>query len=162
MNVIVYADPSTPAPSRLQIMYAALDTLEDSAFKYLDPFNIPYVITDVSVIPESPFISAAQLVEIVNGLPIFSWDIPASKEIATSINAQYWQQQYDNGLLGLSVTNDYQLQLAIATPENERTADQVAAIEFMTGINGLQQSVQEQIDAATTGEEIIQILSQLG
>jgi hypothetical protein len=162
MNVIVYADPTTPAPSRLQIMYAGLDTLEEAAFKFLDPYGTPYVIVDDSVIPSSPYIAHAQTVEIVNGLPVFDWDFPAAQTIATNYNSAYWQVQYDQGLLGLAITNPYQLQLAIATPENERTADQVAAIEFMTGINGLQQSTQDQIDAATTGEELIQILSQLG
>ena len=162
MNVIVYADPTTPAPSRLQIMYAGLDTLEDAAFKYLDPYNIPYATVDVSVVPSSPYIAEAQIVEIVNGLPVFDWDFPAAQTLATNYNSSYWQNQYNQGLLGLSITNPYQLQLAIATPEDERSADQVAAIEFMSGINGLQQSTQDQIDAATTGEELIQILSQLG
>jgi hypothetical protein len=101
-------------------------------------------------------------VEITGGSPVFSWDMSYARQIATDYNADYWQIQYNQGLLGLSIKNDYQLQLAIATPENERTADQVAAVEFMTGVNGLQQSVQDQIDAATTGEELIQILSQLG
>jgi hypothetical protein len=85
-----------------------------------------------------------------------------AKSIATATNSTYWQNQYNNGLLGLSITNDYQLQLAIATPEDERTAEQLAAVEFLTGINTLQNEVQSNIDAATTGEEIIQILGQLG
>jgi hypothetical protein len=93
---------------------------------------------------------------------VWSYDLDEAKSIATATNSTYWQNQYNNGLLGLSITNDYQLQLAIATPEDERTADQIAAVEFMIGINGLQTLVQDEIDAATTGEEIIQILSQLG
>jgi hypothetical protein len=143
-------------------MYQGLDTLEDSAAKFLDPFGINYVITDVSVIPYSPYISNALQVEITNGLPVFSWDFPYAQQLATSCNAAYWQQQYDQGILGLPIQNDYQLQLAIATPEGERTANQTAAVEFLTGINGLQDATQDQIDAATTGEELIQILSQLG
>lgn len=162
MQVIVYADPENPAPSRLQVMYAGLDTLEDSAFKYLDPYGTPYVITDNSVIPASPYIYYAQTVEIVNGAPVFGWDFPYAQQIATEYNSSYWQNQYNQGLLGLSISNPYQLQLAIATPEDERTADQTAAVEFLSGINGLQQSIQDQIDAATTGEELIQILSTLG
>jgi hypothetical protein len=162
MNVIVYADPTNPAPSKLQILYAGLDTLEEAAFKLLDPYNIPYSIVDVSEIPDSPFISTAQTVEIVGGAPVFGWDFTEAQQIATNLNAAYWQMQYNQGVLGLSISNAYQLQLAIATPEDERTADQVAAVEFMTGINGLQQSTQDNIDAATTGEELIQILSQLG
>ena len=143
-------------------MYQGLDTLEDSAAKFLDPFGTPYVITDVSVIPYSPYISNALQVEIVNGLPVFSWDFPYAQQLATAYNAGYWQRQYDQGLLGLPIQNDYQLQLAIATPEDERTANQTAAVEFLTGINGLQEATQAQIDAATTGEELISILSQLG
>jgi hypothetical protein len=143
-------------------MYAGLDTLEDAAAKFLDPYGTPYVIVDESVIPSSPYIYPAQTVEIVNNLPVFGWDFPAAQTIATNYNSTYWQNQYNQGLLGLAISNDYQLNLAIATPENERTADQVAAIEFLTGINGLQQSTQDQIDAATTGEQLIQILSQLG
>jgi hypothetical protein len=162
MNVIVYADPTTPAPSRLQIMYAGLDTLEESAFKYLDAYGIPYAIVDASVVPASPYIAETQTVEIVDGLPVFDWDFTAAQTLATNYNSAYWQSQYNQGLLGLAITNPYQLQLAIATPEDERSADQTAAIEFMSGINGLQQSTQDQIDAATTGEELIQILSQLG
>lgn len=162
MQVIVYADPENPAPSRLQVMYPGLDTLEDAAFKFLQPYSIPYAIVDNSVIPESPFIYHAQTVEIVDGAPVFGWDFPFAQQIATKYNSQYWQNQFNQGILGLSISTPYQLQLAIATPENERTADQVAAVEFMSGINGLQQSVQDQIDAATTGEELITILSSLG
>jgi hypothetical protein len=93
---------------------------------------------------------------------VWSYDLDEAKSIATATNSTYWQNQYNNGLLGLSITNDYQLQLAIATPEDERTAEQLAAVEFLTGINTLQNEVQSNIDAATTGEEIIQILGQLG
>ena len=162
MQVIVYADPENPAPSRLQVMYQGLETLEQSAFKFLEPYNIPYVIVDNSVLPASPYIYHAQTVEIVSGAPVFGWDFPYAQQLATNYNSNYWQIQYNQGLLGLSISNDYQLQLAIATPENERTADQVAAVEFMSGINNLQQSVQDNIDAATTGEELISILSGLG
>jgi len=162
MQVIVYADPENPAPSRLQVMYAGLDTLEESAFKFLDPFNIPYLIVDSTVIPDSPFIYHAQTVSITDGVATFGWDFPYAQQLATKYNANYWQNQYNQGLLGTGITNDYQLQLAIATPEDERTAEQTAAVEFLIGINGLQQSVQDQIDAATTGEELISILSSLG
>jgi hypothetical protein len=162
MDVIVYADPENPAPSRLQVMYPGLDTLEESAFKYLDPFGIEYAIVDSSVIPDSPYIYAAQTVEIVSGAPVFGWDFTYAQQIATKYNSRYWQFQYNEGVYGLTITNEYQLNLAIATPEPERTADQVAAVEFLTGVNGLQLDVQDQIDAATTGEELITILNQLG
>lgn len=162
MNVLIYSDQTNPAPSRPQIVYAGGDTLEEYAFKYLNPYFITYLIVDQSVIPNSPVIYHAQTLEIVGGAPIFGWDVTYAKEIATGANSKYWQQQYSQGLLGLTINNDYQLQLAIATPENERTADQTAAVEFMIGINGLQVSVQDQINSATTGEELIQILSQLG
>jgi hypothetical protein len=162
MDIIVYADPENPAPSRLQVMYPGLDTLEESAFKYLDPFGIEYVIVDDSVVPDSPYIAAAQTVEIVSGAPVFGWDFTYAQQIATAYNASYWQMQYNQGIYGLSISNEYQLNLAIATPEEDRTPDQIAAVEFLTGINGLQLSVQDSIDAATTGEELITILSQLG
>jgi hypothetical protein len=162
MNVIIYPDPSNPAPSRLQIVYPGNDTLEEYAFKHLDPYGIEYQIVDYGVIPQASTIYSAQLLEFVSGAPVFSFDVPLAKEIASGINSRYWQTQYNIGLLDVGITNDYQLQLAVATPEAERTADQVAVIEFMTGINGLQAETQDQIDAATTGEEIIQILSQLG
>lgn len=162
MQVIVYADPENPAPSRLQVMYPGLDTLEDAAAKFLDPYGITYQIVDSSVIPPSPFIYHAQTLEIVGGSLVFDWDFPYAQQIATKLNAQYWQNQYNQGIYGTGLYNDYQLQLAIATPEDERTAQQVAAVEFMSGINGLQQQVQDQIDAATSGAELITILSQLG
>ena len=162
MNVVIYADPNTPSPSGVKVLYPALDTAEEIASKFLDPEGVTYSIADVSVIPYAPYIGPALTVEIVNGAPVFDWDLPAAKEMATKYNSTYWQDQYDSGLLGLSISNDYQLQLAIATPENERTADQVAAVEFLSGLNGLQAQVQTQIDSATTGEELIQILSQLG
>lgn len=162
MNVIVYADPENPAPSRLQVMYEGEDTLEQAAFKFLEPYSIPYSIIDYAQIPQSPFIYHAQTVEIVNDLPVFGWDLGYAQQLATAYNSQYWQSQYNQGLLGTGISNDYQLQLAIATPEDERTAEQTAAVEFLSGINGLQQSIQDQIDAATTGEELITILSQLG
>ena len=162
MQVIVYADPEFPAPSGLHVMYAGQDTLEESAFKYLEPFGIDYVIVDSSVIPDSPFIYADQTVEIVSGVPVFGWNIGDAQQTATNYNASYWQSEYDKGILATGISNDYQLNLAIATPENERTAEQTAAVEFLVGINGLQTAVQDQIDAATTGEEIISILSALG
>jgi hypothetical protein len=162
MNVLIYPDQTNPAPSRLHIVYAGGDTLEEYAFKYLDPYFIEYLIVDQSVIPDSPAIYHAQTLEIVGGAPVFGWDVAYAKEIATSMNSQYWQTQYSVGLLGLNFTNSYQIQLALATPEDERTANQVAAIEFLTGVNQLQTELQLEIDAATTGEELIQILSQLG
>jgi hypothetical protein len=162
MNVLLYPDPSSPAPSRVQLVYPANDTLEEFAFKFLDPEGIEYVIVDQSELPDASYIYNMLLVEIVDGAPVFSYDVPAAKEFASAQNSQYWQTQYNEGLLGLSITNDYQLQLACATPEDERTADQVAAVEFMIGLSSLQADVQTQIDAATTGEEIISILSQLG
>jgi hypothetical protein len=162
MNVLLYPDPENPAPSRLQLAFPANDTLEEYAFKYLEPYGINYLIVDFSVLPNASSIYDMLLVDISSGVPVFSYDVPAAKSYATAVNSSYWQQQYNNGLLGLSITNDYQLQLAIATPEDERTANQVAAIEFLTGVNQLQTELQLEIDAATTGEEIIQILSQLG
>ena len=162
MNVILYPDPSNPAPSRVQVVYPANDTLEEYAFKYLDPYGIEYVIVDQSTLPNAGQISNYLLMEIVSGSPVFSYDVAGAKDCATSYNSIYWQTQYDQGILGLSIDNSYQLNLAIATPENERTADQIAAVEFMTGTNSLQMEVQDQIDAATTGEEIIAILNQLG
>lgn len=162
MQVIVYADPENPSPSRLQIMYQGLDTLEESAAKLLEPFGIAYQIVDSSVIPDSPYIYHAQTVDMSGPTPVFDWDFPYAQQLATSYNASYWQTQYNQGILGTGIYNDYQLQLAIATPEDERTAEQTAAVEFMAGINGLQQSIQDQIDTATTGQQLIQILSQLG
>jgi len=162
MNVIIYPDPTNPAPSRIQIVYAGGDTLEQYAFKYLEPYNIEYLIVDQATIPAAGQIYFAQTLEISGGFPVYGYDLSFAKDIASGVNASYFQAQYNNGLLGLSITNDYQLNLAIATPEAERTADQVAAVEFMIGINGLQTSVQEQIDTATTGEQLITILNQLG
>jgi hypothetical protein len=101
-------------------------------------------------------------VDVSQDPPVFGWDLDYAKYLANSYNASYFQAQYNQGLVGLSISNDYQLNLAIATPENERTADQVAAVEFLSGLNQLQTSIEDQIAAATTGEEIISILSQLG
>jgi hypothetical protein len=162
MNVLLYPDPENPAPSRLQLAFPANDTLEEYAFKYLEPYGINYLIVDSSVLPDASSIYNMLLVDISSGVPVFSYDVPAAKSYATAVNSSYWQQQYNNGLLGLSITNDYQLQLAIATPENERTAEQLAAVEFLAGINTLQAQVEDDINSATTGEEIIQILGQLG
>jgi hypothetical protein len=161
MDVIIYANTSSPTPY-LRILCAGLDDLPTIALRFLDPYGIPYVIADESVIPNAGTIPTALTVDVSSGVPVFDWDLNEAKTQATYQNAAYWQKQYNQGLLGLAISNDYQLNLAIATPADDRTADQVAAIEFMTGINGLQQSVQDSIDAATTGEEIVQILSQLG
>mgnify|MGYP006299132319 CR=1 FL=1 len=162
MNVLLYTDPAYPAPSRVQLVYPGNDTLEEYAFKFLEPYSIEYTIIDQSLLPDASYLYNYLLLEFVDGDPVFSYDVPGAKDYATAFNSQYWQTQYNDGLLGLSITNDYQLQLAIATPENERTADQIAAVEFLTGINGLQNDVQTQIDAATTGEELIAILNTLG
>lgn len=160
MQIAVYADPSPT--SFLHILCAGADDLQTAITKFLDPQGVEYAVMDDSELPDARFILPAITVSIDNGVATFGWDMSKATTIATQYNSQYWQKQYDAGLLGLAINNDYQLNLAIATPEGERTADQVAAIEFLTGINGLQSSVQDQIDAATTGEEIIQILSNLG
>ena len=161
MNVIVYSDPTSLDPY-LRVISAGLDDLETIAFKTLDPFGIPYQIVDEADVPPSPYIGNSQIVDASVAPPVYGWVLDQAQSEATAYNAQYWQQQYDLGILGLSISNDYQLQLAIATPENERTADQIAAVEFLSGVNTLQQQVQDQIDAATTGAELITILSQLG
>jgi len=161
MNVIVYSDPTSPTPY-LRVISPGLDDLETIAFKFLDPYGTPYQIVDAADIPPSPFIGNAQTVDVSVTPPTFDWVLDEAQAAATNYNSQYWQQQYNNGILGLSINNDYQLQLAIATPENERTADQVAAIEFLSGINSLQEQVQTQINDATTGQELITILNQLG
>lgn len=160
MNVVVYTDPSDTT-NRLKVIFPGLDDAETAASKFLDPLGIPYVIVDDSTIPVSPFFPGSQTVDITQDPPEFSWEFTSAQQWATNYNTQYWQVQYNQGILGLNF-NDYQLSLAVATPENERTAEQIAAIEFMSGTNGLQQSVQDNIDAATTPEELIQILSQLG
>jgi hypothetical protein len=162
MNVIIYPNPSTPAPAPVVIVSPANDTLEEYAFKFLDPFGIDYLIVPKSSLPNASYIYPSLLLEISGGLPVWSYDLTEAKDMATAMNSNYWQNQYNNGLLGLTITNDYQLQLAIATPENERTAEQLAAVQFLTGINDLQTQVQDSIDTATTGEELIQILAQLG
>jgi hypothetical protein len=161
MNVLVYSDPTLATPY-LRVVSAGLDTLQEFAFKFLDPYGITYAEVDESLIPPSPYIGPAQTVDTSVTPPTFDWVLDEAQRLATSYNSEYWQNQYNQGLFGLSITNDYQLQLAIATPEAERTADQVAAVEFLSGINGLQQDVQDQIDAATSGTELISILSQLG
>jgi hypothetical protein len=162
MNVIIYPNPSMPAPAPVVIVSPGNDTLEEYAFKYLDPFGIGYLIVPKASLPNASYIYPSLLLEISGGAPVWSYDLAQAKDIATDTNSNYWQNQYNTGLLGLSITNDYQLQLAIATPEDERTAEQLAAVEFLSGISTLQTQVQTNIDAATTGEEIIQILGQLG
>lgn len=161
MNVIVYSDPTSPVPY-LRVISAGLDDLETIAFKTLDPFGIPYQIVDEADITPSPYIGNAQTVDVSVTPPTYDWELDEAQRAATSYNASYWQNQYDQGLYGLGITNDYQLQLAVATPEDERTADQIAAVEFLSGINNLQSQVQSQIDAATSGAQLITILSQLG
>jgi hypothetical protein len=162
MQVIVFTRAESPKPPYLSVISPAGDTLEQIISKQLEPFGIEYAIIDSAFIPPSPYITSALTVTFDDGAPEFGWDMDLAKTLATTYNSQYWQNQYDNGILGLSIDNAYQLQLAIATPPDERTADQIAAVEFMSGLNDLQQSVQDQIDTALTGEEIIAILSQLG
>ena len=161
MNVAVYAQIGGDYPA-LRVLSGGFDSPEDAALKYLAPEGVEWAIVDDSLIPASPYIEQSQTVVITNGVPSFDWDLPTAKSLASQYNAKYWQQQYNTGLFGLPILNDYQLQLAIATPENERTADQTAAVEFLSGINGLQSTVDANIAAAATGQELIQILSQLG
>lgn len=161
MNVAVYANPDTALPY-LSVLSGGLDTLEVAVEKYLVPYGIPYLIVDEGDIEPSPYIRGAQTVDVSGSSPVFDWDMDLAKGIATNLNSEYWQAQYNEGLLGVGITNDYQLNLAIATPEDDRTADQIAAVEFLTGINQLQTEKQDQIDAATTGQELITILSSLG
>lgn len=161
MIVAIYPESNGSTPY-LRVLAPAIDDIETAAAKYLDPYGISYVLVDDSTIPPSPYFPNSQTVDISQQYPVFSWDLDEARSWATKYNARYWQQQYNQGILGLTIQNDYQLNLAIATPENERTADQVAAVEFLSGVNTLQQSVQDNIDAATNAEEIAEILSQLG
>jgi hypothetical protein len=160
MNVAVYAEPGSSIPY-LRVLSAGLDTVEQAAQKFLEPQGITYRIVDDSTIPESPFFPGTQTVNTGPAVPVFSWEFTEAQTWAQNYNAEYWQKQYDLGILGLSIDNPYQLQLAIATPENERTADQVAAVEFLSGTNQLQSSVDDEIIAATTPEELNTILSRL-
>jgi hypothetical protein len=163
MNVAVYPSNESVTPF-IRVMSGGLDDVETAAEKYLTPLGISYQIVESSTITPSPYIANSQTVTLgVDGAPpTYGWDFAAAQQAATAYNSEYWQKQYNQGILGLSITAPYQLSLAIATPEAERTAEQLAAVEFLTGINTLQTEVQDSIDAATTGEEIIQILSQLG
>jgi hypothetical protein len=161
MNVIIFADPQNPQPSRLNVMYPGLDTLEQSASKYLIPFSIPYRIVDSSIIPNSPFIYSAQTVDLSTPSPTFGWDLEKARDLAAKHNILYWQNEFKEGIANLAVSN-YQIQLATATPPDQRTTEQVAIVEFMIGINGLQNDIAIQINEAESGEEIIAILSRLG
>ncbi len=162
MQVIVYSRVQAPNPPYLSVICPGEDSIEQIITKQLEPEGFAYAVVESDDIPPSPYIFNVMTVVIDGGFPTFAWDMEPAKVIATSYNARYWQSQYNNGLVGLNIDNAYQLQLAIATPPDERTADQIAAVEFMSGLNELQQSVQDQIDAALTGQELIAILSQLG
>ena len=157
MEVIIFPGQS----GSLNVMYPGLDTLQQAAAKHLDPFNIPYKITDSSVIPPAPFIAGAQTVDFSTTFPVFGWDLEKAKELAASYNILYWQNEFKEGISNLAVS-DYQIQLATATAPNQRTAEQVAIIEFMNGINGLQNDIAVGINEADSGESIIEILSRLG
>lgn len=161
MNVIIFADPQNPQPSRLNVMYPALDTLEQSASKYLIPFEIPYRIVDSSIIPNSPFIYSAQTVDLSTPSPTFGWNLEKARELAANYNILYWQNEFKEGITNLAVS-DYQIQLATATLPNQRTAEQVAIVEFMIGINGLQNDIALQINEAESGDDIVGILGRLG
>lgn len=161
MNVVVYSEPSGSIPY-LRVISPGLEDAEQAAQKFLEPLGINYAVVDKASIPLSPYFPTTQTVDITGPIPVFGWDLDSAKEWASKYNASYWQKQYELGILGLAISNEYQLQLAIATPVNDRTADQVAAVEFMIGVNDLQQAVQNNIDAATTAEGLITILDQLG
>ena len=162
MDVIVYKNPD-PASNALCVMSPGLISANEAAELYLAPYDITYAIVNQQTLPDGSYIPEALTIEFDEfGGPHYGWDLPMAKELAIFYNSGYWQAQYNHGLLGLPIQTQYQLNLAIATPENERTADQVAAIEFMVGINGLQNDVEDQINAATTGEQIVGILNQLG
>lgn len=161
MQVAVFANPSTTIPY-LCVLSAGQDTLQEAVDKYLVPFGIPYYITTDDQIPESPYIGNSQTVTFSGGVPQYDWDLDAAKTQATNYNTSYWQTQYNAGILSLGYTASYQLNLAIATPEGERTDSQAAVVEFLTGVNQLQGEIQTQIDAATTGTQLINILNQLG
>lgn len=162
MEVIIFADPQNPQPSRLNVMYPGLDTLEQSAAKYLIPFSTPYRIVDSSIIPNSPFIYSTQTVDLSTPSPTFGWSMVEAKKIALNYNSTYWQTQLKEGLEDLPEAEDFQVQLAIATPVNLRSENQVAIVEFMNGISGLLNDIASQINEAETGQEIIEILSRLG
>lgn len=161
MDTIVFPNPETSTPYAC-LVYPGLDSIEDVIEKVVDPLGVDYAIVDESTIPDSSYITEAMTVSINGGSAQFDWDLALAKQLALSYNSHYWQKQYNQGLLQLAISNPYQLSLAVATPPEERTADQVAAVEYMVGLNGLQTDVENQIATATTGQEIIGILGQLG
>ena len=131
MEVIIFADPQNPQPSRLNVMYPGLDTLEQSALKYLVPFSTPYRIVDSSIITNSPFIYSTQTVDLSTPSPTFGWNMVEAKKIAFNYNSTYWQTQLKEGLEDLPEAEDFQVQLAIATPVNSRSENQIAIVEFI-------------------------------
>lgn len=157
MEVIIFPGQT----GSLNVMYPGLDTLQQAAAKHLEPFNIPYKITDSSVIPPAPFIAAAQTVDFSAPFPVFGWNLEKAKELAANYNILYWQNEFKEGITNLAVS-DYQIQLATATSPNQRTAEQVAIVEFMIGIDGLQNDIALQINEAESGDDIVGILGRLG
>lgn len=157
MNVAVYANPLTSIPY-LCILYPALDTIEVAAEKALTSQLIPYQIVDSSTLPQdSKYIFNAVTVDISGPAPTYGVDMTLARTIANGSNNAYWQAQYLEGLSEMGMS-EMDVNVAIATPPEDRTPTQILLVQFVTEITIEKQSVASQLSNATTGEELNAIL----
>ena len=161
MNVAVYANPYIGGTNNLCVLYAGEGTIEEAAELALDSLSIPYAIVDLATIPNGGTLVDAQTVDLSGPAPVYGFDMEIATALATKQNASYWQFQSDEALAELGLVA-YQLSVALSLDPSERTDLQQVAIDALNEINTMQYNIQVQIGAATTGEELIGILSQLG
>ena len=161
MRVAVFPNPYVGGNDVLCVLSPGQDDIEVAAQKTLGDNDIPYMIVEEGQIPNGGPLVNAMTVDVSGSEPVFGFDVPEAKVLSTNINIGYWQLQSNEALAELNMS-DYQLLVALSTPESQRTDEQQAAVDAINEINTLQMQTQDQINAATTGEELLTILSQLG
>ena len=161
MNVAVYANPYIGGTNNLCVLSAGSSTIEEAAELALVAQGIPYAIVDSADIPDGGSLVNAMTIDLSGSDPVFGYDLDLAKDISTKQNLSYWQFQSEEALAELGLAA-YQLSYALSLDPASRTEDQQIAIDAFNEINSEQANIQSQIDAATTGEELLAILGQLG
>lgn len=160
MQVAVFANPYQGTAPYLSVLSGTND-IEAAAEASLEAEGIPYQIIDSDDLPECGQLANAATVDLSGPEPVFGYYMPYATELSTYINTSYWEAQSQQALAELRMA-PYQLAVALSVPEAERTMEQQVAVEALNEISTQQTTVQGQINSATTGEELLQILAQLG
>ena len=160
MNVAVFANPYEGTAPYLSVL-SGTDNIEEVAQAQLGDNGIAYAIIDSSDLPTCNQLLPAATVDLSGPTPTFDFYFPQAQQITTDYNKYYWERQSQEALAELNMS-PYQLALALSIPEADRTMEQQAAVDALSYIDQEQVFVQNQINSATTGQDLLTILGSLG